>query len=82
MSTLKTGDLAFYDCFGGPVPCKVLSIEGPSGPASSEQSVRVRLTATRGPWRRGEELQHWGLHVVPRDALRGNRILPYSVQAD
>jgi hypothetical protein len=79
---LKAGDLAFFDAHeAGPIPCKVVSIKGTSGPAGSMQDVTFKLTATRGAWKAGEQLTRWGLHVLPRKALRGNRILPYWVEA-
>ena len=87
MATLKTGALAFIDSMSGPVPCKVLSIQGKSGPCSSDQSVKVRVTATRPGWPRGMEWEDWGLRIIPRGALirRRNcsaRITRYDVEAD
>lgn len=84
--TLKTGGLAYFDSFAGPVPCKVLSITGTSGKAGSDQTVTVRFTAARGAYRSGETRTEWGLHIVPRRALYQRsgqfRILPYNVQCD
>lgn len=89
MNTLKTGDLAYFDCFAGLIPCKVTSIVGLSGPCGSNQNVTVILTAARGAYRKGESLTSWGLHIVPRKAVRAlrsrncsPRILPYNVQCD
>jgi hypothetical protein len=92
--TLRSGDLAFYDSFAGLIPCKVLRIIGRTSEtatseaetATSEADVTVRLTATRGAYRKGETLSGWSLHIVPRAAVftsRGqHRIGPYRVQAD
>lgn len=66
--TLKTGDLAYFDSFAGMVPCKVLSIGGISGLASSAQAVTLVVTATRGAYQKGEVLETSGLHAVPRCA--------------
>lgn len=77
---LKTGDLAALDTFAGAIPCKVLSITGTSGRCGSDQGVTVRLTAARGAYKRGEVLTAWGLHVVPRQCIRGMRVLPYDVE--
>ena len=88
---LKTGDLAYFDCFAGLIPCKVLAITGSHGAAStgfasSSQTVRFKLTARRGAYRRGEVLESFGLHVVPRGAVRrlqsGERIRPYMVEVE
>jgi hypothetical protein len=69
--TLKVGSLAYYDSFvGGLVPCRVTEIAGQSGPASTSQTITAILTASRGPWRRGEQIMSTGLHVVPRNAIR------------
>lgn len=82
MHTLRVGDLAYFDCFAGLLPCKVLAITGPSGLASSSQTVQFRLTASRGAYRRGECLDTSGLHVCPRSAIRGNRIRAYVVESN
>ena len=81
MLTLTNGSLAYYDCFAGLIPCKVLSITGTSGMCGSDQQVTFKLTASRGAYKRGEVLNSWGLHVVPRGAVRGNRIRSYQVIA-
>ena len=70
METLRTGDLAYYNSFSGLIPCKVTKITGPFGFAGSEQNVTFTLTANRGPYRRGESLTQWALHVVPRKSVR------------
>jgi hypothetical protein len=52
--TLSAGDLAYIDSFSGLVPCKVLAVEpGPYG--TSGTWARVRVTAPRPAYRRGEE---------------------------
>jgi hypothetical protein len=81
IQTLKTGDLAYYDSMRGCLPVKVLSIVGPSGNPSSEQKVTVRFTGNR-IFKRGETLEAWGLHVLPRKSVHGNRIRHYMVQGD
>lgn len=86
---LAAGKLAYYDTFAGPVPCKVLSITTePNAPEEhlstpgSWHRVDIQLTADRGAYRKGEVVRDlWSLHVVPRGALRGNRILAYTVNA-
>lgn len=80
MLTLKIGDLAYFDSFSGMIPCKVLGITGRSGIASTAQVVAFKLTACRGAYKAGEQLECSGLHVVPRKAVRGNRIRAYQVE--
>lgn len=80
LPTLRVGELAFLDSFAGLVPCRVLAI----GDASEAlRSVRVKVTATRGAYRRGEEVESNVLNVCPREAVRrrkhGAVILPYLV---
>lgn len=81
MNVLRTGDLAYFDTFSGLIPCKVLGITGASGRASSSQTVRFKLTASRGAYRRGEYLESDGLHVIPRKSVHGNRISCYLVES-
>lgn len=87
--TLRVGSLAYYDTFAGLVPCKVLSLKeetkDPSVPMSYELALggipsrykaTVRITATRGAYRKGEILMDLFAHdVVPRKAVR---FLKYS----
>ena len=84
MATLKANEAAYYDSFVGLVPCKVLSITGESGQASSKQEVTFRVTASLGPYKRGEILSRDALSVVPRATVRWRKhgvvILPYSVE--
>ncbi len=86
LETLKTGDLCYYDSMNGLIPALVLSITGRSGRCGSDQTVRLKLTAARAGYKRGEVLEVWGLHAVPRKAVRRNnyqaRIRPYNVQCD
>lgn len=66
------GALAYADFFGaGLVPCKVLAVAEPGdGRHVTRGRVVVRLTATRGPWKRGEVLTVTGPDAVPRDCVR------------
>jgi len=84
MVTLKADGAAYFDCAAGLVPCRVLSITGESGPANSEQEVTFRITASLGPYRRGEIMSSDALSVVPRAAVKRRKhgvvILPYSVE--
>lgn len=64
---LRKGALAYVDSFVGLLPCKVLSVfnEPIFGAVAN-----VKLTAARGPWKRGEVLAKWSaLRVVPRGAV-------------
>jgi hypothetical protein len=74
--TLKVGSLAYFDSFAGLIPCKVLSIDGPSGVPSSRQQVRFRVTSKRFErygYRFAEVMSEWAIHVVPRKAIYANR---------
>lgn len=87
MLTLKAGELAYFDSSSGLVPCKVLSIKGKSAKcARSDQMVTLKLTAARGPYKRGEILQTPAFWAVPRDAIRrtkySTRIAAYAVECD
>jgi hypothetical protein len=70
MLTLATGNLAYFDSFAGMVPCWIVAINGPSGAPSTAQSVTIKFTAKRGPYKRGETYTTSGLHVCPRGAAR------------
>jgi hypothetical protein len=79
---LSVGCLAYFDSFAGLVPCWIMSMTGPSGTPSTAQRVVVKFTAKRGPYRRGETLETFGLHVLPRGAARRGKhsttIRPYT----
>ncbi len=86
LETLKTGDLCYFDSMSGLIPARVLSITGRSGRCGSDQTVRLQLTAARPGYKRGEVLETWGLHAVPRKSVRQHgyqwRIRPYDVRCD
>jgi hypothetical protein len=84
---LKSGDLAYFDSFSGLVACRVQRITGTSGPASTAQTVRFRITASGNKaYKHGDILETHGLHVVPRNAVHRIgyffRIRVYQVQCD
>jgi len=80
--TLERGALAYLDAFCALVPCKVLEVWRLRGLTEA----RVKLTATRGAYKRGEILVDNAIHVVPRRciATRSGRfaILPYHIKLD
>jgi hypothetical protein len=72
--TLRAGQLAFLDTFAGLVPCKVrtLVLDDDSPAGVLRWTVTVKLTATRGAYKRGEVLTFAGddgRNVVPRSAV-------------
>jgi hypothetical protein len=90
---LRAGALAVADRYTHVIPCKVLEImpaaawyaidkEWTNAPGSQE--VRVRLTATRGPYKRGEVLTLCARECYPREAFRqrkyGARVSYYTVE--
>lgn len=86
MTALTCNSLAFFDSFAGLIPCRVSSIRGQSGDASTAQRVTFTLTASRGAYKRGETLQSFALHVVPRVCVVRHKyhtiILPYVVEVE
>lgn len=89
---LCVGALAFWDTtFSGLVPCRVVGILPRDTTAhaetrpSSEHTVTFEVTQDHGPYKRGEQLTSWSLHVAPRKAIKRTQystyILPYTVQS-
>jgi hypothetical protein len=83
---LRAGALAHVELYPYTIPCKVLSVCGTSGAPAGTNAATVRLTATRGPWKKGEIRNAWGCRVIPRGALKqrrmGARITYYTVEPD
>jgi hypothetical protein len=83
---LQADGAAYYDSVAGLIPCRVLSIRGESGLASSTQEVTFAITASRGPYTQGEILRCAALWVVPRAAVKrrkyGTVIRPYLVECN
>lgn len=90
--TLTVGSLAYFDSFGGMIPCKVTAITGTSGVPSTAQHVTLTVTASqahccgRSPYKRGDQIETNGIHAVPRKAhYHGScgigRIRAYTVAA-
>lgn len=83
-NVLRVGAPAIWDSFAGPVPIAVLEITGPSGQPTSRNQVRFRLTANRGPYKKGEEFTFSALHVAPKASLIRRsgqyRITRYTVE--
>jgi hypothetical protein len=66
---LRTGMLAFLDTtFSGLVPCKVTELERDKN--SGEWFAHIVLTATRGAYKRGENLRERAADVAPRQCKR------------
>lgn len=63
------GTLAYLDTFAGLVPCKVIRIDKPgNGSLVSNGSLAVKLTASRGAYKKGEVLDRQSAsQVVPRN---------------
>ena len=73
----------YYDSFSGLIPVKVLAIIGTSGIASTAQRCKLEVTASKGPFHKDEQLECFGLHLVPWQAVRRSRyathIRPYEL---
>ena len=62
MKNYGVGTFAYLDTFAGLVPCKVTAISG--------EGITIRLTATRGAYKRGEVLTYErGDSIVPRECV-------------
>ncbi len=71
MSIHTAGELAYLDTFAGLVPCKVTAVRVSSDEGYERVRVSVKLTATRGAYRRGELIDNQdGAYVVPRCKVR------------
>ena len=86
METLEIGSKAYYDSMSGLVACKVIDIRGVDGMCSSRQTVTLKITARNSRlYTRGEIIETWGLHAVPRKSVRMRggqyRIRAYAVKA-
>lgn len=64
-TTHTAGELAFVDSLSGLVPCKVVEV--------SATDITVRITAARGPYKRGEIIFCRYTRVVPRSCVRSYR---------
>lgn len=85
--TLKTGSLAFYDSFGGLIPCRVLSITGKTGLPSTAQQVVLETTTEHKLYKKGERIECSGIRAVPRKSIYTGscgiyRIRPYTVETE
>lgn len=59
MTTVRNGDLVYLDSFSGLVPAKLLAHDG--------EYATVRITGTRGAYRRGDVTTFGLRYVVPRN---------------
>jgi hypothetical protein len=80
-ATLKAGQLVYlYTIHGGLIACRVLRVYEQHDLADHAQ-VDVVVTATRkSAWPKGARRTGSARLVIPRDAVRGKRILPYAVE--
>lgn len=83
MKTYTVGAKCFLDTFSGLVPCVCVSVSTQSlGNVSyGDNSVTVKLTASRGAYKRGEILAQPASHVPPRDCVRV-RDFHYRIRTD
>jgi hypothetical protein len=71
VKTYGVRTLAYLDTFAGLVPCVIVAIDGESigRRAVGEKSITIRLTATRGAYKRGEILRESAVDVPPRNCV-------------
>lgn len=62
--------LAYLDSFAGLVPCRIVAVGDWNDPASL---ARIRYTATRGAYKRGEYDVQQLSNLVPRHAVYKSR---------
>ena len=95
MEQLKTGCDAYFDCFAGLVPVKVLSVRAPKqhpvfdlvhGTARASIQVVAEVTESMKPYCKGEVITSCAIWVVPRGAVKKNQhswmIHSYTVVPD
>ena len=66
METLSVGCKAYFDCFTGLIPAVVVSLDDIDG---SHPVAKLKLTASRGAYKRGETIETSPLHAIPRKAV-------------
>ena len=73
--TFGVGTLAYFDTLcSGLVPCKVTEVREPgSGRQVTSGFVVAKVTAERGPYKRGELVHASAAYVVPRKMVRRSR---------
>lgn len=81
--TLRMNDLCYYDGMIGLVPCKLIGAERDS---RGYVTVRLKVTAKRGPYDRGSIIETVTRYAIPRSAVyvRGGqyRIRPHVILFD
>ena len=65
----KTGSLAYFDSFGGLIPCKVIQVAKGDPYNGWAVSITVQLTATRGTYKKGEILKLSSAKCIPRPQI-------------
>lgn len=72
---LHLGDLAYYDSFTGLIPCKVLDVE-------NGWATEIKITATRGGYKKGERLYGFSPRHVIRRAQIHVKNGQYRIRSD
>jgi hypothetical protein len=80
---VKVGARAFVDTFAGLLPCRVIAVRGGTGkPEQCTSKIRcdVRLTKTRGAYKKGEVLSDYpSYRIVPPGAVRVTKLGLYRI---
>ena len=70
-ATFIAGTLAYYDTFSGLIPCKVVAVlKDCNGRLIGRDELTIKLTATRGAYKRGEVLTVSASIAPPRSMVR------------
>ena len=73
IETLKAGDRCYFDSFAGLIPCRIVSIIGIPGPASSAQRIIAKATVNRNSrygYYRGSIIEAFAFHFIPKTSIR------------
>ena len=73
METLKAGDYCYFESFAGLIPCRIVSIIGIPGPASSAQRIIAKATGNRHErfgYRLGDTIEAFAFHFIPKSSIR------------
>ena len=71
--------LAYFDSFSGLIPCRVKSISDPLSDVEGLKGkttsclLSVTLTASRGAYKKGEDIESNAIRVIPRSNVRKSK---------
>ena len=67
LQTFYAGEAAFYDAHTHILPCRVLEVIKPgNGRVVTSGRLKIELTKTVGPYKKGETMEVSGYHTFPK----------------